>query len=134
MLSNGFKLIDLITNDNFNKLYRIFRNIASATKALCFGPHFPSLSPYVFHILHLLFSALISFPVPFYIPIIYYILIIFYYQLLFEFSMIQHVFNKYPIPLLRVIHQHMCNSTHNSPVLDDGATRHPLHNTACQFQ
>ncbi len=44
-------------------------------------------------------------------------------------SMLQHIFNKNPIPPGRVIYQHMCDSTDNLSLLDNGAAAHTLDDT-----
>lgn len=39
-------------------------------------------------------------------------------------SMLQHILNKNPIPLPRILHQHMGHRPDELPVLDDGAVAH----------
>ncbi len=49
-------------------------------------------------------------------------------------SIIQHILNKYPIPFLRVVYQHMRNRPDQLPILKNGRTGKPLHNSSCKAQ
>ena len=44
--------------------------------------------------------------------------------------MLQHIFDKYPIPFPGVLHQHMGHGADELSVLDDGAAAHALDNAA----
>jgi len=39
-------------------------------------------------------------------------------------SCIQHIFYKNPIPSRRIVHQNISHSTHQFPILNDGAATH----------
>ena len=41
-------------------------------------------------------------------------------------SMLQHIFNKYPIPFRGILYQHMGNGANDFSVLDNRRTTHPL--------
>ena len=48
--------------------------------------------------------------------------------------MLQHIFNKYSIPLPGILYQHMGHSADKLSVLDNGAAAHALHNPSCDCQ
>ena len=46
--------------------------------------------------------------------------------------MLQHILYKNPIPFWGVLHKHMGDRPNDFPVLDNGASAHPLHNPTCK--